>query len=498
MRQKLNILLVYPKIPITFWSFKYALGFISKKSALPPLGLITIAAMLPPEWDQKLVDTNVSKLKDKDILWADYVFISAMNIQKNSALNIIERCKSLQTKIVAGGPMFTTDHENFEGIDFFVLNEGEITLQQFIKDLTSSSPEAVYTTIDHANMADSPPPRIDLLQLSKYASMSLQYSRGCPYNCEFCDITLLYGHKVRTKSKDQLIHELDCLYNAGWRDSVFIVDDNFIGNKSKLTQEILPAMINWMKAHRYPFRFNTQTSIELADNENLMELMVNAGFRTVFIGIESPDEDSLAECNKNQNIKRDLIASVHKMYQYGLAVQGGFIIGFDHDPVSIFESQIKFIQESGIVTAMVGLLNAIPKTPLYNRMVREKRIVEDFSGDNTNASINFIPKMHINTLLNGYKHTMRMLYSSRKYYERLKTFLKLYHHTAPSGIHIKLIDMVALFKSFLYVGVFSRMRYDFWSLLYWTIFRKPWLLKLVILHSIYGYHFQKVMNKYMK
>jgi radical SAM superfamily enzyme YgiQ (UPF0313 family) len=209
MKQKLNILLVYPKIPITFWSFKYALGFISKKSALPPLGLITIAAMLPPEWDQKLVDTNVSKLKDKDILWADYVFISAMNIQKDSALNIIERCKSLQTKIVAGGPMFTTEHENFEGIDFFVLNEGEITLPQFIKDVTSGPPEAVYTTIDHANMADSPPPRIDLLQLNKYASMSLQYSRGCPYNCEFCDITLLYGHKVRTKSKEQLIHELD-------------------------------------------------------------------------------------------------------------------------------------------------------------------------------------------------------------------------------------------------------------------------------------------------
>jgi radical SAM superfamily enzyme YgiQ (UPF0313 family) len=498
MVQKIKILLVYPKIPATFWSFKYALGFISKKSALPPLGLITIAAMLPREWEQKLVDTNVSKLKDKDILWADYVFISAMNIQKNSALNIIDRCKSLKTKLVAGGPMFTTDPEKFRDIDCFVLNEGEMTLPQFIEDVTNGCLKPLYSTNGLANMNDSPPPRVDLLKLSKYASMSIQYSRGCPFNCEFCDITLLYGHKVRTKTKDQLIYELDCLYDAGWRDSVFIVDDNFIGNKGKLTGEILPAMIEWMKEHKYPFRFNTQTSIELADYENLMELMVKAGFRAVFIGIETPNEGSLAECNKNQNIKRDMIASVHKIYHYGLNVQGGFIIGFDNDPVSIFESQIKFIQESGIVTAMVGLLNALPKTALYQRMVKEKRLVEDSSGDNTDASINFIPRMHLNTLIDGYKHTLTILYSSKKYFERMKTFLKLYRPAAPSGIHIRMIDIIALLKSFLYVGVFSKMRADFWYLFYWTIFRRPGLLKIVITYSIYGYHFQKVVNKHMK
>jgi len=498
MKPKFKILLVYPKIPVTFWSFKYALRFISKKSASPPLGLITVAALLPPEWDLKLVDTNVGKLHDTDILWADYVFVSAMNIQKVSALDIIDRCKKLKTKVVAGGPMFTTEHDKFLYIDHFILNEGEITLPEFIRDMISDHPKAVYTNKTQARMDDSPAPRIDLLQMNKYASMSIQYSRGCPFSCEFCDITLLFGHKVRTKTREQLMHELDCLYQAGWRNSVFIVDDNFIGNKKKLTEDILPAMIAWMKEHNYPFRFNTQTSIELSDNDELMSLMVKAGFWTVFIGIETPNEGSLAECNKNQNIKRDMIASIHKIYNFGLQVQGGFIIGFDHDPLSIFDLQIKFIQESGIVTAMVGLLNALPKTKLYNRMVKEKRLVETSTGDNTDASINFIPRMQLTTLLNGYKNTLSTLYSSKKYFERLKTFLKLYHPSKHSNLKISLIDIVALFKSFIYVGVFSKMRFDFWNLFYWTIFMKPRLLKVTIAHSIYGYHFQKILSKHMK
>ena len=497
MEHPVNILLVYPKIPVTFWSFKYALRFISKKSVSPPLGLLTVAALLPSAWEKKLVDTNVGRLRDKDILWADYVFISAMNIQKSAALGIIERCRSLSRKVVAGGPMFTTDPEKFRDIDHFVLNEGELTLPRFLQDLAADDPQSCYTTRELAKLEYSPAPMIGLLKMNKYASMSIQYSRGCPHNCEFCDITLLYGHKVRTKTSEQLIHELDCLYLAGWRDSVFIVDDNFIGNKRKLTEEILPAIIAWMTEHHYPFRFNTQTSIELADNEQLMELMVKAGFCTVFIGIETPDKDSLAECNKHQNIKCDLVASVHKIIKHGLTVQGGFIIGFDHDPLTIFESQIKFIQESGIVTAMVGLLNALPKTALYHRMVKEKRLIETSSGDNTDATINFLPRMQLNTLLNGYKKTLLTLYSPKKYFERLKTFLKLYHPAPFNNIRINFTDIVALLKTFFFVGVMSRMRFNFWSIFYWTLFVKPRLLKITITYSIYGYHFRKIVNKHM-
>lgn len=498
MKQSVRILLVYPKIPVTFWSFKYALHFISKRSACPPLGLITIASMLPPEWELRLVDNNVEKLKDKDVLWADFVFISAMNIQKSAALVIIERCKRLKIKVVAGGPMFTTDYEKFKDIHHYVLNEGEITLPEFIRDVAAGTARQVYTTLKQADMENSPPPRIDLLKLNRYASMSIQYSRGCPFNCEFCDITLLYGHKVRTKTKEQLIGELDALFNAGWRSSVFIVDDNFIGNKKKLINEILPAMIEWMKEKNRPFWFNTQTSIELADNDELMLLMTQAGFRTVFIGIETPNVGSLTECNKYQNVKRNMIASIHKIYSFGLQVQGGFIIGFDHDPLSIFESQIRFIQESGIVTAMVGLLNALPKTALYQRMIKEKRIIETSTGDNTDASINFVPRMQINTLLSGYKHTLSTLYSSKKYYERLKTFLRLYRPVEQSHRKLDLNDFIAMLKSFIYVGIFSKMRFDFWNLIYWTLLVKPRLLKTTITLSIYGYHFQKILSKHMK
>jgi radical SAM superfamily enzyme YgiQ (UPF0313 family) len=293
MKPPVKVLLVYPEIPITFWSFKYALRFIGKKSASPPLGLITIAALLPKEWELKLIDTNVEKLRIRDLKRADYVFISAMNIQKASALHIINLCKSLNIIVIAGGPLFTTEYEKFKDVHYFVLNEGEITLPGFLNDLIAGHPKPVYRTDNFAEIDTSPAPRIDLLKLGKYASMSVQYSRGCPFNCEFCDITMLYGHQVRTKNTTQFLHELDNLYQAGWRNSVFIVDDNFIGNKKKLINEILPALTVWMKEHHYPFRFNTQASIELSDNVLLMDMMVLAGFRTVFIGIETPNKDSL-------------------------------------------------------------------------------------------------------------------------------------------------------------------------------------------------------------
>ena len=396
----MNILLVYPGYPDTFWSFKHALKFVSKKASFPPLGLLTVASLLPADYNKKLIDMNVTELKDKDILWADYVYISAMSVQSESADEVIDRCKRLNAKVVAGGPHFTSNYEKYDNVDYLVLKEAEITLPQFINDLNEGKPKHIYTTDEWSDISATPLPLWDLISLKNYSSMNIQYSRGCPYDCDFCDITVLYGRKPRTKTTEQVIAELNKLYYTGWKGPVFFVDDNFIGNKVKLKKEILPAIIEWNEQRKNPFYFNTEVSINLADDEKLMQLMVKAGFEAVFIGIETPNEESLIECNKSQNRNRDLIESVKIIQNAGLEVQGGFIVGFDNDPPSIFEELTEFIQESGIVTAMVGLLNAPEGTKLQKRLEAEGRMLKSFSGNNTDFSTNFIPKMSIEKLTN--------------------------------------------------------------------------------------------------
>ena len=291
----LKVVLVYPEYPDTFWSFKHAIKFISKKATYPPLGLLTVAAMLPKNWEKKLVDMNVKKLKDKDLKGADLVFISAMAIQKASAKEVISKCKKMGIKIVAGGPLFTAGYEEFENVDYFVLNEAEITLPLFLEDLRNGCAKHIYTSHKFPNIEKTPIPLWGLINMRKYVSMNIQYSRGCPFNCDFCDITNLFGRGVRTKSKGQILAELESLYSFGWRGGVFFVDDNFIGNKIKLKQEILPAIIQWMAARKYPFSFSTEASVNLSDDEELMQLMTQAGFDSVFLGIETPNEESLAE-----------------------------------------------------------------------------------------------------------------------------------------------------------------------------------------------------------
>jgi radical SAM superfamily enzyme YgiQ (UPF0313 family) len=301
----MRALLLYPQSPNTFWSFKHALKFISKRALHPPLGLLTVAAMLPEEWEKKLVDENVEPLRDQHLDWADYVFISAMAIQRGSVKRLVARCRKAGVKVVAGGPLFTSCHHEFEGVDHFVLGEAEITLPRFLRDLEAGRALALYTSDQFPVLTGTPPPMWSLLKLRKYASMSLQYSRGCPFHCEFCDIITLFGHKVRTKSTGQILKELQSLYDAGWRGSLFIVDDNFIGKKAKLKSEVLPAIIEWMREHKHPFILSTETSIDLSDDAELMTLMAQAGFEAVFVGIESPSQESLAECGKLQNRNRE-------------------------------------------------------------------------------------------------------------------------------------------------------------------------------------------------
>jgi radical SAM superfamily enzyme YgiQ (UPF0313 family) len=489
----MNILLVYPEYPDTFWSFRHALKFVSKKASFPPLGLLTVAAMLPREWNKKLIDMNADDLKDDDIIRADYVFISAMSIQSDSTDKVIERCRKLNTKIVAGGPLFTSSPELYSDVDHLVLNEAEITLPRFLQDLSRGEPQKKYTTDDWAEITTTPLPQWDLIRMKNYSSMNVQYSRGCPYDCDFCDITVLYGRRPRTKSKEQVIAELDTLYYSGWRGPVFFVDDNFIGNKVKLKKEILPAIAEWMDKRKSPFFLNTEASINLADDDNLMKLMVRAGFEAVFIGIESPNEESLVECNKNQNRNRDLISSIKRIQDFGLEVQGGFIVGFDNDPPSIFEKLTNFIQESGIVTAMVGLLNAPKGTKLQKRLENEGRLLKDFTGNNTDFSINFIPQMSHKTLLDGYKKILDKIYSPQYYYERVTRFLKDFK-PKKKVFHLNMSYILALFKSMYRLGLLGEERIYYWKLFFWSLFRKPQLFSLAILFTIYGFHFRRISS----
>jgi len=493
----LKILLVYPQYPDTFWSFKHALKFISKKAAFPPLGLLTVAAMLPDEWEKKLVDMNTTTLTDKDLKWADYVFISAMVVQQNSAREVINRCKEFGTRVVAGGPVFSTGYEEFgyDDIDHLIVNEAENILPLFLEDLEKGCARHIYTIKERPDITKTPIPLWSLIDKKKYELMSIQYSRGCPFNCEFCDIVVMNGHIPRTKDKKQILAELDALYNQGWRGSVFFVDDNFIGNKRKLKLEILPAIIEWMEERKHPFSLLTEASINLADDEELMRLMIEAGFETVFVGIESPNEESLVECNKLPNKNRDLMAAVKKIQNHGFQVQGGFIVGFDSDPFSIFKSQISFIQKSGIVTAMVGVLWAPPETRLYKRLKKENRLLPGGSGDNTDGSTNFIPKMGRERLASGYKHIVNTIYAPKPHYERIKTFLKEYKPKSKRKGNLSLRYIGALIKSMWVLGIKEKGRRYYWRLFAWTLLRKPKSFPLSITFAIEGFHFRKVAKK---
>jgi radical SAM superfamily enzyme YgiQ (UPF0313 family) len=493
----LKVLLVYPQYPDTFWSFKHALKFISKKATFAPLGLLTVAAMLPGEWEKKLVDMNAAVLTDKELEWADYVFISAMTVQQDSAREVIERCKKFGTKTVCGGPLFTDGYEEFgfDDIDHLISSEAENILPLFLADLEKGCARHIYTSEERPRIATTPVPLWSLIDKKKYQSMSIQYSRGCPFNCEFCDIVIMNGHRPRTKDKNQIVAELDTLYNLGWRGSVFFVDDNFIGNKRKLKSEILPAIIKWMEEKKHPFAFFTEASINLADDEELMRLMTEAGFDQVFIGIESPHEESLAECNKIPNKNRDLLAAVKKIQNHGFQVQGGFIVGFDSDPLSIFKSQISFIQKSGVVTAMVGVLMAPPGTRLYKRLKQDNRLLPGGTGDNTDGSTNFIPKMGRERLASGYRNIVNTIYAPKPYYERIKTFLKEYKPKSRKKPTINTRYLGALVKSMWVLGIKEKGRSYYWRLFAWTLLKKPKSFPLSISLAVQGFHFRKVAEK---
>jgi radical SAM superfamily enzyme YgiQ (UPF0313 family) len=486
----MKVLLIYPEFPDTFWSFKHALKFMRKKATYPPLGLLTVAAMLPSEWEKRLVDVNVERLSEEDLAWADYAFIGSMLVQRVSARKVIKQCKETGLKVVAGGPLFTSEHEQFEDVDYFVLNEAEETLPSFLADLENDCARRVYSTSQFPDIRKSPTPLWDLADMSKYASMNIQYSRGCPYQCEFCNVTELFGRRTRIKTARQVIAELNSFYSLGWRGAVFFVDDNLIGNKRCLKKELLPSLIKWQRDH-VGITFHTEVSINLADDEPLMQDMFKAGFNAVFVGIETPDEISLEECGKKQNKNRDLAEDVRRIQRAGMQVQGGFIVGFDNDTPSIFQRQIDFIQKSGIVTAMVGMLQAPAGTRLFERLKQEGRLLGLTSGDNVDGTTNIIPNMDPDTFREGYKNILRHIYSPENYYQRIKTFFREYK-SPKIRTQIKFTHILAMLRSMYHLGILGKERNQYWNLLLWTCFHRRELIPMAVTFAIYGYHFRKV------
>lgn len=488
-----NVLFVYPEYPPTFFSFKHSLHFISRKAALPPLGLITVSALLPPTWKKRLVDLNTSPLLPDDLQWADYVFISAMHIQKESVKMIIRECLQFEVKIVAGGPLFTHDMDNYPQVDHFILNEAEVTINPFLDDLTIGRRlKRVYETGSYADLRYSPAPDFYLLERKSYASMSLQISRGCPFSCDFCEITSMLGQKVRLKQTDQVLKELDALYRFKWRGSVSIVDDNFIGNKNEIKNHLLPVIIRWMRQHKYPFIFNIQTPISLADDPELIRMMLDAGINSTFIGIETPSELSNQECNKIQNTNRNLLQNVRELQNAGMLVSGGFILGFDSDTTSIFDQQIDFIQQSGIVWAMIGLLNAPKNTRLYKRLEEENRITTEVTGNNTDFSMNFVPRMSTGELLKGYQSVLQNTYTIKPYYNRIRQCLLNLRQTNSKLIRIDRYYLLAFFRSIFTMGIIGEGRGDFWRVLIWTLWHRPHLFPYTVMFTICGYHFRRL------
>jgi radical SAM superfamily enzyme YgiQ (UPF0313 family) len=489
--------MIYPEIPATYWSFKYAMSFIGKKASLPPLGLLTVAALLPKTYDIKLIDMNVAALTKADIKAADIVFISAMIVQKHSFEQVVTWCRECNIPVVAGGPYPSSSYEKIEGVDYFILNEAEITLPRFLEDYEHGCPRKIYLDEQKPDITKTPPPRFDLLDVHIYSSLALQFSRGCPFSCEFCDIIDMFGRNPRTKSPEQFVAEMECVYQTGFSGSVFIVDDNFFGNKQKV-KELLVKMIEWQKAHGYPFSFFTEASINCASDTEFMDLMAEAGFDMVFIGIETPHRETLEKIAKKQNLHTDVYADIEKLQRRGIEVSGGFVLGFDSDPDNIFDLQIDFIQKAGIPMAMVGLLNALPNTQLYRRLQQENRLVNDSSGNNTHdLKLNFLPRMSRKVLLEGYKRVISEIYTPKKYFDRCFTLLKRLPSARKVYRPVKLAEVRALILS-LCKQTFSP--YGFYYLRFlWRALRYNYkLFAEAMALAVKGYHLFRITQEILQ
>lgn len=484
--------MIYPEMPDTFYALKHFTKVIGKKAAFPPLGLLTVAAMLPQEWERKLVDLNVNPLKDEDIRWADYVFLSAMNVQEESVREIITQCNRNNAIIVAGGPLFTHEHERFEGIHHFILNEAEITLPPFLEDLAAGTAKPIYQSKDFADVSKTPVPQFELVNMNKYLYSIIQYSRGCPYLCDFCDVTALFGRKPRTKSAEQIIAELDVIRLNKDVQLVLFADDNLIGNKKILKAELLPALIEWRKKYKPGFMFATQLTVNLADDEELMQLLLDAGFRHVFIGIETPDEASLKVAHKNQNLKRNLLETIYAIHEAGFIISGGFIVGFDTDTKQSFELQSRFIELSGIPLPIVNVLKAPPGTELFERMKREGRLVRHFAF--SEGETNIRPTMGLPELYDGFLDVIDKAYKPKHALERMKNFFR-HHRFAKSNVKLnfpfRISNIWVGLRALFFVCILDSDRLYYWKLISWTLFFNRKFFDKAIFYAVMMYQMKK-------
>lgn len=494
----MNALLICPEYADALWTYKHARRFLGKKASSPPIGLLTVASMLPTEWEKRFVDLNVNQLANADLEWADLVLIGAMLAQQASALRVIEEAHRMGKRLLAGGPLFCPElieQGLFPHVDHIIVGEAEGLIPKFLNDLSADCAHPVYRQDGYPDIHLVPTPMWSLVDLRDYAMVNLQFVRGCPFDCEFCYGHVLNGHIQRAKSKQQIASELDALYASGWRSSIFVCDDNLVGNRQLARTHLLPTLIEWMRAHDYPFIFTGAASVNLAKDPEIMDMLVSAGFESVTLGLESPHDESLAEVHKQQNIHIDFLNVVHTIQSHGLEVQTGMILGFDHDPPEIFQMHIDFIQQSGIANTLMSLLFAFPNTALYDRLKKENRLIDYEIGNCVHGAINFQPVMPYNTLIAGYKYVLQSLYSPEGFYDRLETFLNHYH-AVPRRFHLQLAQLITLIRAIYLLGIKDKWRNRFWVLLL-KAGRKGWGAIVAYLRQvIMGYFVRQDIAEY--
>ena len=485
----MRALLLYPRFPQSFWSFEKTLALVDCKALLPPLGLITVAAIFPKEWEYKLVDRNVRSVTEAEWQWAELVIISGMIVQKTDMLDAIAEAKSYGLPIAVGGPYATSLPDEVAAADYLILDEGEVTIPLFVEAFNQGAKQGTFRSAEKAAVTETPIPRYDLLELDAYDNMSVQFSRGCPFQCEFCDIIVLYGRKPRTKEPKQVIAELEFIYNLGWRGGVFMVDDNFIGNKRNV-KRLLKELRVWMKEKDYPFSFDTEASVDLAKDSELMELMVDCSFKKVFLGIETPDESSLALTQKYQNTRDPLTESVDKITRTGLQVMAGFIIGFDNEKSGAGDRIVEFVEKTGIPMAMFSMLQALPNTALWHRLEKEGRLLNQGANINQTTLMNFVPTRPIEDIAREYVNGFWKLYDPARFLDRTyRYYLKLGAPKHSSKRNIDLKTIKALLTICWRQGVVRSTRWKFWYNIIRIYLRSPRLVPLYFVSCANIEHF---------